>query len=86
MPIEELQAGHFISRRYINVRWHPINVWPQCNHCNVVLHGNIKVYGKKLEDLYSHDAVDGLWLIARKGGGLNESDIEDIIKKYNEFA
>lgn len=81
-PIEELQAGHFISRRYLHTRWHPLNVWPQCNHCNVELHGNITVYKAKLVSLYSQDAIDGLWVLARIGNRVTDYEIEEIIKKY----
>ena len=82
LPIEELQAGHFINRRYTNVRWHPVNVWPQCNNCNVNLSGNLERYERKLAAFYSQDAVDGLWELANTNDGLTDYEINEIIKKY----
>lgn len=83
LPVGELQAGHFINRRFINVRWHILNVWPQCNRCNVELGGNLRVYKKKLIDQFSEDALDGLYMVARENtGGLTDEEIKDIIKKY----
>lgn len=46
----KMQAGHFISRKHLSLRWDTTyNLHVQCNHCNVNLHGNLKVYAEKLE-------------------------------------
>lgn len=82
LSIEELQAGHFISRRFMNVRWHPLNVWPQCNTCNVEKHGNLEVYERKLTAQFSALAVEALWDLAHTNDGLTEYEIKEIIKKY----
>lgn len=81
LPIEELQAGHFINRRYLSVRWHPMNVWPQCNTCNVVKGGNLERYESKLIAFYTELAVQGLWELALTGD-LTDYEINDLIKKY----
>lgn len=82
IPMEYLQAGHFIPRRYHNVRWHPLNVWPQCNKCNVELSGNLDKYEKKLVAQYSELAVEALWDLARTNDGLTDFEINEIILKY----
>lgn len=82
LPIEALQAGHFINRRYTNVRWHPLNVWPQCNRCNVELHGNIVKYENKLIAQYGALAIEGLRELAYTNDGLTDYEINEIIKKY----
>lgn len=83
LPVEELQAGHFINRRFFNVRWHPLNVWPQCNTCNVEKHGNLVKYKAKLIAQFSEDAVDALyWLSHENNGGLDDHEIREIINKY----
>lgn len=82
LPIEELQAGHFIKRRYHNTRWHPLNVWPQCNHCNVDLHGNLEKFENKLVAQYSALAVEALWDLAYTNDGLTDEEIRNIILKY----
>lgn len=82
LPVDELQAGHFIPRRFTNVRWHPLNVWPQCGRCNVDLSGNLKKYEAKLAALYTQDAVDALWDLAHTNDGLSDGEINEIIKQY----
>lgn len=81
MPVEDLQAGHFIPRRYVATRWHPLNVWPQCSRCNVELSGNLKLYEGKLVSQFSDLAVDALWDIAR-AGQITDQEIADVIVKY----
>lgn len=82
LPVEELQAGHFIRRGYFNVRWHPLNVWPQCSHCNIDLGGNLTKYENKLVAQYGADAVDGLWDLARTNDGVTEGFMKEIILQY----
>lgn len=81
LPFEELQAGHFIPRRYLAVRWHPLNVWPQCNTCNVEKNGNLAVYKRKLAAQFSELAIEALWDIARTGQ-ITDVEIKTIIDKY----
>lgn len=82
LPIDELQCGHFIPRRFIKTRWHIMNAWPQCNHCNVDLGGNLEIYEKKLAGFYSQDAVDGLWDLARSADDVTDEEIKEIIKEF----
>lgn len=82
LPVEHLQAGHFIARRYTNVRWHPLNVWPQCNRCNVQLSGNLKVYESKLVAEFSREAIDELWELARTNDGVSDEYVRKVTETY----
>ncbi len=82
LDVSELQAGHFISRRFQNVRWHPVNVWPQCNTCNVDKHGNLEVYETKLGAMFSPLVVEALWDLAHTNDGLSDDEIKKVIDKY----
>jgi hypothetical protein len=82
LPVEELQCGHFIARRFQNTRWHPLNCWPQCNDCNVEKHGNLERYERKLIAQYGELAIEGLWDLAHTNDGLTDYEINEIIKKY----
>ena len=83
LPVEELQAGHFINRRLLNVRWHPLNVWPQCNTCNVEKHGNLVKYKSKLIAQFSELAIEALYDLSHENtGGLSDYEIKNVIDKY----
>lgn len=46
----KMQAGHFISRKHLSLRWNTTyNIKVQCNDCNVCKHGNLEVYIENLE-------------------------------------
>ena len=44
-----MQAGHFVSRSHIGLRWDLKNLKPQDEYCNCLLHGNLSVYREELE-------------------------------------
>jgi hypothetical protein len=82
LPVEELQCGHFRGRGHFSTRWHEFNCWPQCNHCNVELGGNLKVYKEKLISLYGEDAVDGIYILSYQYIPITDDYLREIIKKY----
>jgi len=43
------EAGHYIKRGHLYLRWDERNVYPQCFECNQVLHGNIAEYTQRLD-------------------------------------
>ena len=38
-PIEEVEVGHYESRRHIEIRWSDDNTRPQCHDCNQAMAG-----------------------------------------------
>ena len=46
----KMQAGHFISRKHLTLRWDTTNnIRPQCGECNCIKSGNLKLYAINLE-------------------------------------
>ena len=54
---EYMQAGHYIRRKHLLYRWDDTNVHCQCYYCNCKLHGNMRVYRKKMAEQYGEIAV-----------------------------
>lgn len=84
LPVEDLQCGHFRSRRFIATRWHQLNCWPQCNRCNVELGGNLDLYEKKLRSSFGDEAIDALYDLSRSHIKMTDADVRDIIKQYKK--
>ncbi len=84
VPIDEIQDGHFMSRRYMNTRWDVINNNPQCPTCNIERHGNLKVYEQRLRQDYGDEAIDELKLLAYSIDKFTLEDIKNIIKMYEK--
>jgi len=81
-PIDELQCGHFMSRRFLKTRWDEINCHPQCNECNVDKHGNLIVYEVLLRRDYGDLEIDKLKQFARSGKKVSQADIREVIDLY----
>lgn len=55
-----MQAGHFVPRQYLAVRWDEVNVHCQCYACNVLYNGQPSSYAKHLREDYGPDIVEVL--------------------------
>ena len=63
---KELQAGHYISRSHLSLRFDERNVWPCCLACNVFKSGNIPAFAIFLEKKYGHGILQELIKEGRK--------------------
>lgn len=84
-PIDEVDAGHFISRRYFATRWHRVNVWPECIYDNRMNPKHLIAYELRLKSMFGEDIIDALWHEARNGETPTDSEIAEIIKKYKNY-
>lgn len=83
-PIETIQAGHFISRRYYATRWDRMNVKPQCAGCNGPRGGDPLRFEMALIERYGKPAVERLKSRAIMNGEHHapREQIEAEIKEY----
>lgn len=86
--INELDAGHYVSRRYEGVRWDDLNVHPQCHRCNrkppYGLDGNLQMYALALVREYGEGVLE-IIETRRKEGRLKKIstfEIEELAKEY----
>lgn len=59
-PINDIDAGHFISRRNYGLRWDPRNVKPQCKSENRFGNGVHDIFRRRLVELYGRDEVESM--------------------------
>lgn len=57
---ENIQAGHFQSRRFSSTLFDWENVNGQCQYCNIFLQGNQWDYGRKLDEKFGEGTADKL--------------------------
>lgn len=65
---KEADAGHFISRTYLNTRFMPENVNLQCKGCNGFRAGEQYKHGIAINRLHGEGTADKLWLKAQRTG------------------
>jgi len=84
-PWKEMDAGHFISREKMAVRFDERNVHPQCLHCNRFKAGNQYEHGKAVDRIHGKGTADLLSTIGRaRGGKVDSYYIEKLIEEYKE--
>jgi hypothetical protein len=57
---KEVDAGHFQTRAKYSIRWEPLNVKPQCKHCNMTNGGHQHLFAKRLDAVYGEGTADKL--------------------------
>lgn len=58
--IRQMQAGHYVSRKCMLLRWDEKNVHCQCYSCNVCKHGDLITYRERLVKDYGQSAIEEL--------------------------
>lgn len=80
--VNKLEAGHFIPRQHLSVRWDARNVHGQCSYCNRWLHGNLLEYTLYMQKTYGQEVIDELRSLKNTTKMVTRSDMEELLEKY----
>jgi len=83
-PYEMADAGHFINRRWMSVRWREDNVHAQCSACNRFDEGNAAGYARFMDKKYGPAHVDYLMALKNAGQRWSDFEVELLIKEYKQ--
>ena len=75
---KDIDAGHFVSRRHLIVRFDELNVHPQCRRCNRFLNGLQYEYGKAIDMLYGKGTADKLVSLSKKTIKIENYELDEI--------
>ncbi len=78
-----MDCGHYISRKFIGLRWDERNLRPQCKKCNQFLDGNINIYESNLE-LESPGVTDQLKEESRDISKVSKDELKHMIINFRE--
>lgn len=81
LPFNELDAGHFVGRRYNHTRYDEMNVNTQCRRCNRFEGGEKYEYGKRLNEKYGEGTAEEL---ERKSCLIKKFTVEEL-KGFLEY-
>jgi len=85
-PYEELDAGHFISRNCLQLRYDERNVNVQCRLCNRFRNGEQALYAKGLDSKYGKGTSDELLDVYKNSKSniqkFSSEFYEDMYNKY----
>jgi NAD-dependent SIR2 family protein deacetylase len=81
---KDIDAGHFVSRRHIIVRFDELNVFPQCKYCNRFLNGLQYEYGKALDAKFGEGTADSLVAKSRSTEKIDTKKLEEMFGSYKK--
>lgn len=79
-----MDAGHFVNRKHMSLRYDEINVNTQCRACNRFDEGNIPSYALMLQKRHGNDIIEKLLVMKHTICKMSDSDAELLIKHYRE--
>jgi len=81
LPIKQMHAGHFQSRRHNSTRYDDENVNAQCAACNTYNQGEQFKYSKALDLKYGEGTAEKLEKLAQEYHKLTIEELNDIISE-----
>lgn len=82
LQYNQLQCGHFYSRRFLSTRWDEYNAHAQCHYCNVFKDGNLDAYKQVLIDKYGSRVLQYLEAKHVSVVHWNRTDLEEILEYF----
>ncbi len=80
----EVDAGHFISRKHYRTRWDENNVHGQCRKCNRFSYGEQYLYSINLDRKLGKGAAEKMLMKSRQPIKLNTTDLQYLIDKFQK--
>lgn len=81
---EKADAGHFINRRWMAVRWDERNVHAQCSSCNRFDEGNAIGYARFMDKKYGTDVVDLLFALKQETMKWSDWELKQLELDYKK--
>lgn len=79
---KEIQAGHFMSRKFYATRWEEDNVKPQCAGCNIFRYGEQYLFAKQL----GQATADKMHSQSREVAKISNVELQDKIEHYSALV
>lgn len=81
---KEMQGGHYQHGMYKKTYFMRKNVHCQCGRCNGPLHGQLDIYGFKLDELYGEGTARELYDLAQEEYRWKMSELEELLNTYKQ--
>lgn len=79
-----MDAGHFVNRRYMALRYSETNVNAQCRSCNRFDEGNSLGYALGLTKKYGKNIIDKLRIAKKTSVKYTKFEFETMIRYYKK--
>ena len=83
LPYEQADAGHFVNRRWMALRYDEMNVHAQCRSCNRFDEGNNVGYMRFMQRKYGDSAID-LLLMKKVSYSWTDFELDILMKEWKD--
>lgn len=83
---KEMDAGHFMSRRFMSTRYEKTNCHAQCQRCNQYGSGEQYKHGKVIDAMYSSGHADWLEQESKKLKKYNKQELMELAREFKKLA
>lgn len=81
---KKMDAGHFINRKHLSLRFSEVNVNAQCRSCNRFDEGNFEGYRRGLIKKYGPEIIEKLYALKNLSQKFTKFEIDASVKYYKE--
>jgi hypothetical protein len=81
-----LQAGHYVKRGHMAVRFDEGNVKPQCARCNLYLRGNMDEFARRIVFHYGAEELERIMKKKWEVKKFTREELEGLIAKYKKLT
>lgn len=82
---DQMQCGHYFTRRHMSTRWDEDNCHSQCVFCNCHEHGNLEGYKPNLIEKIGQERYDALCERVKETKQWSDDEIKEMIKRYKSL-
>ena len=86
VAIYKADAGHFVNRKHMSLRYSEINVNSQCISCNRFDEGNIPAYSLFMQKKYGSNIIEKLLIQKNQTVKYSQADINEMVKYYKKLV
>ena len=79
---QNMDCGHYESRKHNNTRYDKRNCAPQCRTCNRFEEGRKYEFGKYLVEKYGEEIIEELRTLAYTNKRFTVSELQEMIKQF----
>lgn len=85
MHWKEADAGHWVKRQHMAIRWDERNVKPQCQRCNHFLGGAQDAFAVALLTEYGPDTLEELMRLKHATKKWSMHELRELFEQYREL-
>jgi len=83
-PWQDMDCGHFQSRRFLSTRWDEYNASAQCQKCNQYGAGEQYLHGRAINAKFGEGTAEYITQLSRSLHKLNKKEVMELARYFKQ--